>query len=344
MPNKTGKKKSILLKIFLWLFSAIAVIAICVYVAFNTSPWPSVLLIRHGFKAEGSSQNNELSAFVPARIVSKTDLQYDISYNAAKLDVYYAADSVSARKKLPLIVWVHGGGFVAGDKKELANYCKILASKGYIVAAPNYTLAPEAHYPVPVNQINSALAFLVRNADKFNIDTSLIIIAGDSGGAHIAAQLANVYTNAAYSDILKISPSIDSHYLKAVILFCGPYNTDLLNSNGDFGWFLKTVLWAYTGNKQFTNNRALTYFSVANYISSNFPRTFISVGNADPLKFHSYDLAAKLMRRGVMVDTLFFGDNYSPALPHEYQFNINNDEGKLALKRALSFLSQCTGK
>lgn len=186
-------------------------ISLTVYIAFKISPWPSVMLIRYGFSAEGSMVNEELAKYAPAEIESKLDIEYDRTNYDATLDLHY---QYNESKKRPLIVWVHGGGFVAGDKKELSNYCKILASKNFIVAAVNYTVAPEAEYPIPVNQLNHALAFLVKNAEEFKIDTDKIIVAGDSGGAHITAQLANVYTNSEYAAMLGIRPSIDPEKVK----------------------------------------------------------------------------------------------------------------------------------
>lgn len=336
------KKK--LLKFSLWTGSVLLIIAIAVYIAFQVSPLPSVLLIRHSFQGEDSSVNEALAKYTQPGITSKLDIQYDVSSDDAMLDLYYSEQLINTNAKYPLIIWVHGGGFIAGDKNELSNYCKILVSKGFIVAAVNYSVAPGAEYPVPVSQLNAAIAFLVKNADKYNIDASEIFIAGDSGGAHITAVLANVYTNAEYSDVLGIKPSVEPEKLKGVILYCGPYNTDLVNLEGEFGWFLKTVLWAYIGRKDFVNDPKYVHFSVTNFVTKSFPPAFISVGNEDPLRFHSYDLASKLSSKDVFIDSLFFPDDYSPGLPHEYQFNLDTDAGKLALARSVKFLDNLVSK
>ncbi len=336
-----AKRKPKFFRILVWVFSIIIIIAITIYITFLVSPWPSVLLIRHSFKKEGTSVNEKLAKYVPAGIDSRFDVQYDNTSRDAKLDLDYAGYPVNTNTRLPLIIWAHGGGFVAGDQTELDPFCKILASKGFIVAAADYSIAPGAHYPVPVSQINTAIAFLVRNGGEFNIDTSKIILAGDSGGAHIVAQLANIFTNREYAIIVGVTPSVDPANLKGVILHCGPYNTALVDFDGGYGWFLKTVLWSYMGEKDFKNDPRYKYFSVTNFVAENFPRTFISVGNKDPLSIHSHDLASKLSSKGVMVDSLFFPDNYWPGLPHEYQFNLDNEAGKLALERTIKFLSRC---
>lgn len=339
-PIKSPKRKSKLFRTLVWISSVIVFIVIAAYVAFKVSPWPSVLLIRYAFHKQGSAANEKLARYVPQGVTSKLDLQYDDSYGKMTLDLYFPPHSVNVNK-YPLIVWVHGGGFVAGNKSELANYCKILASKGFIVAAANYSRAPGAKYPVPVIQINTAIAFLVKNGNELNIDTSRIILAGDSGGAHIAAQLANIFTNSAYSGVLGIIPSVDPSKLKGAVLFCGAYNTALVDFEGEFAWFLRTVLWSYSGKKDFKTNPDFKYFSVSNFVTPAFPKAFISVGNRDPLSAHSHDLASRLSSRGVAVDSLFFPDDYSPGLPHEYQFDLDNDAGKLALEKTLAFLAGC---
>lgn len=330
-----------LLKVLVWVFSTVILFAAAIYIAFQVSPWPSVMLIRYGFSTEGSRVNEELGKHVPNGIISKLDISYDHLAPGAAFDIYHQAD---LNTKLPLIVWVHGGGFVAGDKRELSNYCKILASKNFIVAAVNYTVAPKGQYPVPVGQVNTALAFLIKNAEKFKIDTAKIIVAGDSGGAHITAQVANVYTNSEYASMLGITPSISREAVKGVILYCGPYNTDLVDFKGAYGGFLNTVLWAYMGTRNFFDDPKFVHFSVAKFITEKFPPTFISVGNEDPLSIHSHDLASRLSSKSVRVDSLFFPDDYRPGLPHEYQFNLDNEAGKQALERTLSFLSKCVNE
>ena len=79
-------------------------------------------------------------------------------------------------------------------------------------------------------------------------------------------------------------------------------------------------------------------FSVARFVTADFPPTFISVGNADPLVRHSQVMADALQKKGVRVDSLFFPDDYRPALPHEYQFNLDSGAGKEALERTVRFL------
>ncbi|NNT72287.1 alpha/beta hydrolase [Flavobacterium sp. IMCC34852] len=308
------------------------------YIAFKVSPYPSALLIRSAFNKGGIESNKALERYVPKGIVSKLNITYDASDKDAKLDLYYPDSINSATTKLPVIVWTHGGGLISGSKEHVANYCKILASYGYMVVAIDYSVAPEAVYPTPVRQLNTALQFLTKNANLFPMDANQLFLAGDSGGSHISAQLATIVTSPDYAKATKVNPKILPHQIKGMILYCGPYETDKINTEGDFGAFMRTVLWSYSGDRNFVNNEYFKTASVLNFVTKDFPATFISVGNDDPLGYHSLALADKLDSLGVEVDRLFYPKGFAPKLPHEYQFNFETDAAKLALGKSMIFV------
>ena len=120
-------------------------ILIC-FVAFKFSPWPSALLIRYAFNSKAVKTNKALENHVPSNLKSIINQQYDLSDKNAFLDVYIPSD---AEQKLPVIIWIHGGGLISGNKGQVSNYCKILSSKGYVVIAIDYTIAPEGKFPTP---------------------------------------------------------------------------------------------------------------------------------------------------------------------------------------------------
>jgi acetyl esterase/lipase len=110
--------------------------------------------------------------------------------------------------------------------------------------------------------------------------------------------------------------------------------------SGPFAGFLRTVLHAYAGHEDFLTDPRFAPASVVNHVTAAFPPTFISVGNADPLREHSRAFAEALQEHGVPVRTLFFPDDYAPALPHEYQFDLDTEAGRSALERSLAFLAE----
>lgn len=322
-----------------WFSLTVLAIIIVVAIAFQLSPYPSVWIIRSAFDKEAVRVNEALAPHVPANIATVSNLQYDEKDPTALLDAYYPADAATANLKLPVIVWTHGGGLVSGKKEHISNYCKILAAKGYLALSIDYTIAPEAKYPTPVRQLNKALSFIATGSHALPADTSFIVLAGDSGGSYISAVAACVITNPSYAALTGVQPGLQASQLKGLLLYCGIYNIEQINTEGDFGSFLNTVMWAYFGTKDQASNPHTRTASVTNFLTPSFPPTFISAGNADPLLPQSKILSSRLIATGVAVDTLFFADHQQPALLHEYQFHMDA-AGKLALERSVSFLQR----
>jgi len=323
----------------LWALAVVAILALGGYAAFQLSPWPSALAIRAAFDKGANTTSQALARHVPQGVSARLDERYDAADSDAHLDVFYPSEIEKGERALTTVVWVHGGGWISGSKNQIANYLKILAGKGYTVVGVDYSVAPGKTYPTPLKQVNAALAYLERNARRLHVDASRIVLAGDSGGAHIAAQVANAVSVPAYAASLGIAPSIGRRQLRGVILYCGGYDFGKIDLDGPFGGFMRTVLWSYFGRKDYLAHPLFATASVVGYLTPDFPPAFISVGNADPLAPQSRVLAEVLAARGVRVDSLFFPDDTAPALGHEYQFNLDNAAGRLALERSLKFLA-----
>ncbi|MBX2938472.1 MAG: alpha/beta hydrolase [Ferruginibacter sp.] len=334
--RKKVKRILIRLSIFLLILTGIC------FLWFKLSPWPSTLLIRYAFNKEAEKVNKQLEKHVPENVRSIHDISYDAKDKDSKLDIHFPSSIENTQNTLPLIIWIHGGGLISGNKNQVENYCKILASKGFVVASIDYTIAPEAKYPKPVHQANASLAFLIKQASQYYIDTTKVVLAGDSGGSLIAAQTGNCIYNPQYATLLQLNPSIQKEHLVGMLLYCGIYNIDELNTKGEFAGFMRTVTWAYSGKKDFKQVPAMKTVSVTRYMDSTFAPCFISAGNGDPLLNQSLHLAKKLTEMNVYTDTLFFPQQQSPVLPHEYQFNLDSEAGQWALNRSLSFLRKVT--
>ena len=322
------------------LLVACVILGAITYVAFNVSPWPSAMIVRLLFDWRARATAEALDKYVPKDVIARLDEQYDASDRDAKLDIYYPARAEGSREVLPTVVWVHGGAWVSGDKSHIANYLKILAGHGYTTVGVNYSLAPEKIYPTPVKQVNAALAYLARDASRFHVDGSKFFLAGDSAGSQIAAQLANAISVVSYASRIGVVPSIERSHLRGVVLYCGAYDISQVDLSGAFSGFLRAVLWSYTGTKDFMGDPRLTPASVARFVTPAFPPMFISGGNGDPLTPQSREMAEAVARQGVYVDSLFYPMDYKPALPHEYQFDLDTAAGQTALERSLRFLAE----
>jgi acetyl esterase/lipase len=308
-----------------------------VWVASYLSPWPSALAIRAVFDIGGARLNGLLASQVPAGVAAEADQLFDADAPELRLDVYFPGAIRDTERQLLTVIWIHGGGFVAGSKAQVANYAKILAARGYTVVAVDYSLAPAKSYPAPLREVNTALAYLVRHAHRLHVDPARLVLAGDSAGALLAAQLANVVTAPSYARALGITPAVTAEQLRGVLLYCGPYDVRPVPGRSP-GWFAHAVLWAFMGHRDFGRDPLLPTLRIATLVTPQFPRSFISVGDADQLAAQSYELAGALRGLGVEVATVFFDRPEPHALSHEYQFDLRLPEARQALERSVQFL------
>jgi acetyl esterase len=92
---------------------------------------------------------------------------------------------------LPLVAWLHGGGWVTGDLDSHDATCRSLANtSGCKVIAIDYRLAPEHKFPAGLDDCHAAIAWLAAHADENGIDPRRIAVAGDSAGGNLAAAVA----------------------------------------------------------------------------------------------------------------------------------------------------------
>ncbi len=298
------------------------------------SPWPLVAMLRVAFAADAYVRGVRLERHVPPGVIADRDLPY-ADRPGATLDLFLPPASAPDRR-LPVILWVHGGGFVAGNKRDVVPYLRLLAGRGFATVAVGYPIAPGAQHPDPVASANAAIAFLQREAARFGLDMQRLVIAGDSAGAHIAAELALVTTDPAMATATGIVPALAPERLRGVVLFC-LFDPAPLPKDGWLGWALRQIETAYFGQGPGAEAGPLEA-----RIGPRFPPAFISVGNGDPLAPVSRSLAAAIAGRGGTVDTLFFPDDHQPTLPHEFQFDLDGEAGRLAFSRLVAFLERVT--
>jgi acetyl esterase/lipase len=111
-----------------------------------------------------------------------------------------------------------------------------------------------------------------------------------------------------------------------------------MNFEGPFAKFVRTGIWSYVGTRNLRDPR-VGLLSVTPHVTSAYPSTFMSVGNADPLAPQSVAFAEALRAQRVEVDALFFSQGHNPSLGHEYQMLLETDAGRLALERTTAFLT-----
>jgi acetyl esterase/lipase len=316
-------------------------VVLLVVLVLQATPWPSALAIRAVFTKGGQDTVAEMDKYVPTSGVENLGVH---QYGDGSVDTTLSVFSADGDDALPAVVWVHGGAWISGQRQDVEPYLQILAAEGYTTIGLNYTVGPEAVYPTAVTQLNDALAYIDAHAEELRVDPDQIILAGDSAGAQLASQLAALTTNAEYSELMGIEPALSSSQLVGVILNCGVYDLPrMADLPGIIGWGFKTALWAYTGTKDWSSTYAGATMSTIDFVTADFPPTYISGGNGDGLTWlQSVPMGGQLQSEGVDVTRLFWPETHEPALGHEYQFHLDLDEAQVALDDTIAFLAEAT--
>jgi acetyl esterase/lipase len=346
-PVKQPKQPFYKKKAFLWSVGSIVGVVLLIILAFRVSPWPGALVIRAVFNSGGEKTLQALEKHTPSvAITTIANQQYHSGDSDAMLDVYFPANTESSAM-LPTIIWTHGGAWLSGDKSRAAPYYKLLAAEGFTVIALNYSLAPEHTYPTPVHQLSDAYTYIQSQATRFHVDTGKFVLAGDSAGSQLSSQMAAIITNPQYASELNIAPTLKPSQLRGVVLNCGIYMMDGLTEPDPalpkiVGWGDDISVWAYSGTKDFSDP-VIKEMSAYYHVTKDFPATYISGGNGDPLsKAQGQPFADLLTKLGVNVTQRFFADNHTPSLPHEYQFNLDNADGQAAFTATVEFAKRVT--
>ena len=133
------------------------------------------------------------------------DIPYiDDGTNEHMLDVFYPDGT---KEKLPVIIDIHGGGLMMGDKDSNRVYCSYLAERGYTVVSINYRLSPDVLYPSQVQDVMAAFRWVHDNADKYYIDLDKVYVTGDSAGGQLAYYVPLIETSEELQKLYEVKPS-----------------------------------------------------------------------------------------------------------------------------------------
>lgn len=125
-----------------------------------------------------------------ALIPKGTQIFFDIAYienghERQKLDLYLPENSDS-ENPLPLVIWIHGGGWKKGSK-QLIGHQLYLLSQGFAVASLNYRLSRTDIFPAQIHDCRAAVRFLRKNAKTYHLDSDNIGLWGSSAGGHLVS-------------------------------------------------------------------------------------------------------------------------------------------------------------
>lgn len=243
---------------------------------------------------------------LPKGYIAEYDLKYVADGDEAQaLDIYYPEKR--ADKPLPLLVWIHGGGWSGGSKAKPPYLPQL--QRGYVVASVEYRFSQKAIFPAQIQDCQAAIRWLRANADKYSIDPDLIGVGGASAGGHLAALVG---TSGGKKAFPAIGGNLDqSDRVQAVCDIFGPTDFWTVISQADedkdvknaFKWNNGDPYSKLIGGRLGEDKEKCEAVSPVKYVSYDNPPFLILHGDRDTLVPYaqSVELNDLLAKAGVEV-------------------------------------------
>lgn len=314
-------------------------------------------------QAVGADSFAGLKVDFPGGVVGYPDTTYATlpGYRPLKLDLFLPPSSFTGAR--PMIVYVHGGGWMAGGPRRSAAYenwpgiLAALAARGYVVASVGYRFSGEAASPAAIQDVKSAIRWLRANAAKYHVDPARAAIWGQSAGGQLAA-LAGVSCGVAAlepgaraeakkGNVETVATTVAgadaaSDCVQAVVSWFGIYDfTALRAAPGPQA--ANSVADAYIGCGESSCDAQARAASPITYVDAADPPMLLMHGQDDrtvPVsQTHLFDAA--LRKAGVPVRTIII-----PGVDHSWigaTPEATANASRLALREAIDFIDSRIG-
>lgn len=273
-------------------------------------------IIRAEFK-EGD-ERRDAGLTTPAGIQRYDDIVYGKESEMQMLDVYRPK---KAESKLPVIVSVHGGGWVYGDKERYQYYCMDLAERGFAVVNFSYRLAPEYKFPASLEDTNKVFAWAMEQGNNYGLDTEQIFAVGDSAGAHILSLYLDICTNQKYAKQYKIKIPAGLN-IRGVALNCGQYHM----GEAEMDELTVKLMEEYLMGKG--TEQELKMLCADDYVTEKFPPTYLMTAEEDFLRSQAPLLYRKLQEKNVPCEFHEYKSDTEEKLQHVFHLNIRLEKAK----------------
>lgn len=252
------------------------------------------------------------------------DIQYGNDPKWNLLDIYLPKN---IEGKIPVIINIHGGGWVYRTKETYQFYGLGMAKRGFAFINPNYKLGPEVKFPEELNQVNEYIHWVAKHADEYNLDKNNVFLVGDSAGGQMAEQYTAILTNPVYRE--KFGYTLPDLKFRAVAL----------NSPATFmkdPEMMMGATLAYFDPEVMKSAKNQDLIDVEKYITGDFLPTFISTANEDFIHDCAVRLDGFLRAKGVEVIQKSWGDEKHPE-PHVFLINQKDELAKEANDEEAAF-------
>lgn len=246
---------------------------------------------------------------------------------AHRMDVYRPA---SIQRTCPVIINVHGGGLVMGNKEFNRFFCAELCRLGYVVFSIEYRLVPEVQVYQQFADVSAAMDYIDDSALVYGGDPNRVYMVGDSAGAYLIAYTVAMQKSDALAAAAHVEPS--RLKIRAMGLISGMFYTRRFD---EIGLFLPKTLYG-------KNYRRSAFAPFTNpehpEIGKNLPPCFLITSHDDHLRQYTVDFAAALRRNGIECELMDFEPD--KRLTHAFSvFEPNMKESREVLNRLANFFA-----
>ena len=272
----------------------------------------------------GKSDAKRIASQTPTPGISEiADIPYiDDGRREHVLDFYYRDQGDGTIPSAPLIIDIHGGGWMYGYKEINKYYCYYLASKGFNVFSINYRLCPEVKFWDQVEDAFSAFGWIDEHGAEYNCDMKNVFICGDSAGGHIGAIAVTLFSRPDIREIYNVE--LPSFSFNACGFVCGAFDVKLFKELS-LGWnYAKIILGDDFRTNKYANCTSISDVFYSAPDETVFPPIFMISSKEDFLGFLSVKFDKLLTENGREHVFRRLGKSPLHSLPHV--FCITNPE------------------
>ena len=256
----------------------------------------------------------------PREVVRFDSLSYGPDPRWNLLDVFRPREA--GEEFLPVILVVHGGAWVYGDKELYQFYAMELARRGFAVVSFSYRLSPEYKFPAQLEDTNRVVSWMYENQEAYHLDMRQVFAVGDSAGAHLLGLYIAMCTDSAYAAHYDFS--VPEGFLPRAIAFnCGVFDLSrrILGEQEDRD--LREDFLPEAGSPE-----EQAWIHVTDHVNSGFPPVYLMSAYGDDLKHQTLEMREVLERLRVPHVFRVYGDEETP-LYHVFQNVVQEPLGQV---------------
>ena len=210
--------------------------------------------------------------------------------------------------ELPVIVNIHGGGLIDGNKNFSVGFCRQLAKRGYLVFSLEYRLIPDVRVYEQFDDVCAGMDCVGRKLVDFDVDFTRVYLAAESAGAYLSTYVAAMRNSKLLQRAIGYAPS--KMHFKAMGLISGMFYTTRKDQVGKF------LAKSFYGTDR--RSRKMAAFTNPEHpeIINNIPPVYLVTSKADMLERYTLDFAGELGNKGIEHHLRHMGSD--PKLIHAF--------------------------